>query len=151
MDSHGPGIKDLGVRKGRRDLVGIRIVLNCACAFCIIPAIFVFNVYICITPPQICTDPIAHKSVMTPAGSPGGHVSLSQENCAALDREGCVSASSCGHKINDSLGTTFTPNVAECPLCGGIVVGMLSLRDIDQGEELFMDYGAPYWETRRRA
>ena len=63
---------------------------------------------------------------------------------------GSFSASSCGHKINDSLGTTFTPNVAECHLCGGIVVGMLSLRDIDQGEELFMDYGAPYWEARRR-
>ena len=61
------------------------------------------------------------------------------------------SASACGHKINDPLGRTFSANVAECPICGGVVVGMLSLRDIHEGEELFMDYGAAYWEDRSRA
>ena len=61
------------------------------------------------------------------------------------------SAGACGHKINDPLNTTFSANVAECPICGGVVVGMLSLRDINPGEELFMDYGAPYWADRRRA
>ena len=61
------------------------------------------------------------------------------------------SASACGHKINDPLNTKFSANVAECPICSGVVVGMLSLRDINPGEELFMDYGAPYWAARRRA
>ena len=59
------------------------------------------------------------------------------------------SASACGHKINDHMGAADAPNVIECPLCGGVVIGILSLRDIDEGEELFMSYGPGYWRDRQ--
>jgi hypothetical protein len=57
--------------------------------------------------------------------------------------------SKCGHKINDALDTGHTNNCMECFLCHGVVIGILSSRDIKEGEELFMSYGKPYWEERR--
>ena len=62
---------------------------------------------------------------------------------------GTFSGSACGHKINDNMGVADAPNVIECPLCGGVVIGILSLRDISEGEELFMSYGSDYWRDRQ--
>jgi hypothetical protein len=60
----------------------------------------------------------------------------------------CHLPGACGHKINDSLNFAPSSNCVECFLCQGVLVGILSTRDILAGEELFMSYGEPYWAAR---
>ena len=50
--------------------------------------------------------------------------------------------------IKDPLGTAAEANCVECPIGGGALIGMLTLRDIAKGEELLMDYGERYWRAR---
>ena len=54
----------------------------------------------------------------------------------------------CGHMINDPRGTPADANAVECPIGGGALIGILTLRDIAKGEELLMDYGERYWRAR---
>ena len=54
----------------------------------------------------------------------------------------------CGHMINDPRGTPADANAVECPIGGGALIGILTLRDIAKGEELLMDYGERYWQAR---
>ena len=54
----------------------------------------------------------------------------------------------CGHMINDPLGTCVTANCVECPIGGGALIGILTLRDVREGEELLMNYGERYWQAR---
>ena len=50
--------------------------------------------------------------------------------------------------INDPLGTCVTANCVECPIGGGALIGILTLRDVREGEELLMNYGERYWQAR---
>jgi len=50
----------------------------------------------------------------------------------------------CGHMINDPRGTGAEANCVECPIGGGALIGILTLRDVREGEELLMDYGERY-------
>ena len=52
--------------------------------------------------------------------------------------------------IKDPLGTAAEANCVECPIGGGALIGMLTLRDIAKGEELLMDYGERYWRARSK-
>ena len=54
----------------------------------------------------------------------------------------------CGHMINDPRGTGAETNCVECPIGGGALIGILTLRDVREGEELLMDYGERYWQAR---
>ena len=54
----------------------------------------------------------------------------------------------CGHMINDPRGTGAEANCVECPIGGGALVGILTLRDVREGEELLMDYGEKHWQVR---
>ena len=54
----------------------------------------------------------------------------------------------CGHMINDPRGTGVEANCVECPIAGGALIGILTLRDVREGEELLMDYGERYWQAR---
>jgi len=54
----------------------------------------------------------------------------------------------CGHMINDPRGTGAEANCVECPIGGGALIGILTLRDVREGEELLMDYGERYWQER---
>ena len=54
----------------------------------------------------------------------------------------------CGHMINDPRGTSAEANCVECPIGGGALIGILTLRDVREGEELLMDYGERYWQAR---
>jgi SET domain-containing protein len=56
----------------------------------------------------------------------------------------------CGHMINDPRGTGAEANCVECPIGGGALIGILTLRDVREGEELLMDYGERYWQARSR-
>ena len=56
----------------------------------------------------------------------------------------------CGHMINDPRGTSAEANCVECPIGGGALVGILTLRDVREGGELLMDYGERYWQERSR-
>ena len=58
------------------------------------------------------------------------------------------SPGACGHMINDPRGTTNGANCVECPIGRGALVGILSLRFVREGEELFLNYGEPYWRAR---
>ena len=58
------------------------------------------------------------------------------------------SPGACGHMINDPRGTASEANCVECPIGGGALVGILTLRMVRTGEELFLDYGEPYWRAR---
>ena len=53
-----------------------------------------------------------------------------------------------GHMINDPRGTGAEANCVECPIGGGALIGILTLRDVREGEELLMDYGDRYWQKR---
>ena len=53
----------------------------------------------------------------------------------------------CGHLINDP-GAPLGANCVECPVGGGVMIGMLTLREVTEGEELLMHYGEAYWRTR---
>ena len=50
--------------------------------------------------------------------------------------------------INDPRGTGVEANSVECPIAGGALIGILTLRDVREGEELLMDYGERYWQAR---
>ena len=50
--------------------------------------------------------------------------------------------------INDSRGTGAEANCVESPIGGGALIGILTLRDVREGEELLMDYGERYWQAR---
>ena len=54
----------------------------------------------------------------------------------------------CGHMTNDPRGTGVEANCVECPIGGGALIGILTLRDVREGEELLMDYGERYWQER---
>ena len=54
----------------------------------------------------------------------------------------------CGHMINDPRGTASSANCVECPIGGGALIGILSLRTVRKGEELLMNYGKGYWQAR---
>ena len=54
----------------------------------------------------------------------------------------------CGHMINDPRGAGVEANCVECPIGGGALIGILTLRDVREGEELLMDYGERYWQER---
>ena len=54
----------------------------------------------------------------------------------------------CGHMINFPRGTGVEANCVECPIGGGALIGILTLRDVREGEELLMDYGERYWQER---
>ena len=54
----------------------------------------------------------------------------------------------CGHMINDPRGNGAEANCVECPIGGGALIGILTLRDVREGEELLMDYGKRYWQER---
>ena len=54
----------------------------------------------------------------------------------------------CGHMINDPRGTGVEASCFECPIGGGALIGILTLRDVRAGEELLMDYGERYWQAR---
>ena len=56
----------------------------------------------------------------------------------------------CGHMINDPRGTRAVANCVECPIGGGALIGILTLRDVREGEELLMDYGERYWQARNQ-
>ena len=56
----------------------------------------------------------------------------------------------CRHMINDPRGTGAEANCVECPIGGGALIGILTLRDVREGEELLMDYGERYWQARSR-
>ena len=56
----------------------------------------------------------------------------------------------CGHMINDPRGAGVEANCVECPIGGGALIGILTLRDVREGEELLMDYGERYWQARSR-
>ena len=56
----------------------------------------------------------------------------------------------CGHMINDPRGTGAEANCVECSIGGGALVGILTLRDVREGEELLMDYGKRYWQERNQ-
>ena len=60
------------------------------------------------------------------------------------------SPGACGHMINDPRGTANKANCVECPIGRGALVGILSLRMARRGEELFLNYGEPYWRSRGR-
>ena len=45
-------------------------------------------------------------------------------------------------------GTSAEANCVECPIGGGALIGILTLRDVRAGEELLMDYGERYWQER---
>ena len=60
------------------------------------------------------------------------------------------SPGACGHMINDPRGTASEANCVECPIGGGALVGILTLRMVRRGEELFLNYGEPYWRARER-
>ena len=49
------------------------------------------------------------------------------------------SPGACGHMINDPRGTTSEANCVVCPLGGGALVGIVTLREVSKGEELFMN------------
>jgi len=51
------------------------------------------------------------------------------------------SPGACGHMINDPRGTTSEANCVVCPLVGGALVGIVTLRQVSKGEELFLNYG----------
>ena len=57
----------------------------------------------------------------------------------------------CGHMINDPRHTGAAANCVECPIGGGALIAILTLRDVREGEELLMDYGERYWQERRQA
>ena len=50
----------------------------------------------------------------------------------------------CGHMINDPRCAGAEANCAECPIGGGVLIGILTLRDVREGEELLMDYWERY-------
>ena len=52
--------------------------------------------------------------------------------------------------INDPRGTASEANCVECPIGGGALVGILTLRMVRTGEELFLNYGEPYWRAREK-
>ena len=52
--------------------------------------------------------------------------------------------------INDPRGTSAEANCVECPIGGGALIGILTLRDVREGEKLLMDYGERYWQERSR-
>ena len=60
------------------------------------------------------------------------------------------SPGACGHMINDPRGTTSEANCVECPIGGGALIGILTLRMVREGEELLLDYGEAYWRARDR-
>ena len=41
----------------------------------------------------------------------------------------------CGHMINDPRGTGAEANCVECPIGGGALIGILTLRDVRGGED----------------
>ena len=61
------------------------------------------------------------------------------------------SPGACGHMINDPRGTASEANCVECPIGGGALVGILTLRMVRKGEELFLNYGEPYWRARDKS
>ena len=54
----------------------------------------------------------------------------------------------CGHMINDPRGTGDEASCVECPIGGGALIGILTLRDVAKGEELLMGCGERYWRAR---
>ena len=52
--------------------------------------------------------------------------------------------------INDPRGTASEANCVECPIGGGALVAILTLRMVRAGEELFLNYGEPYWRAREK-
>ena len=60
------------------------------------------------------------------------------------------SPGACGHKINDPRGASPYANCVECPLGGGIVIAILTTREVKEGEELFLHYGESYWDARAK-
>ena len=56
----------------------------------------------------------------------------------------------CGHMINDPRGTASGANCIECPIGGGALIGILSLRTVRKGEERSMNYGTGYWQARSK-
>ena len=53
--------------------------------------------------------------------------------------------------IIDPRGTASEANCVECPIGGGALVGILTLRMVRKGEELFLNYGEPYWRARDKS
>jgi hypothetical protein len=60
------------------------------------------------------------------------------------------SPGACGHMINDPRGAASEANCVECPIGGGALIGILTLRMVRKGEELLLDYGEAYWRVRGR-
>ena len=52
--------------------------------------------------------------------------------------------------INDPRGAGVEANCVECPIGGGALIGILTLRDVREGEGLLTGYVERSWQERSR-